>query len=184
MIAALLVMAGGGAVAVMPRFLRVEAWRVLRPAEAALRRLVVVVQFVQGIKARYVPRLGRAGAVNVPRGSGQRAAVFALFDRRKCFDLKGLKRVTRGNPRLWMPGMDAPVFVTKTVPMADDMVNAARLFRRLQAVQAALEDLPKQARRLARMQAKRAVAGAGVYIRPMRPGRPPGHRARKRHPVD
>lgn len=82
--------------------------------------------------------------------------------------------------------MDYPVFETKTVPTPDDMLNAKRLCRRLLALQAALGDLPKQARRLARWEAKREAARAksGRYIRAMRHGRPPGYRARPRHPVD
>ncbi len=189
MLAVLFALAGltrGGAVAEMPRHLRVALYRVLRPAEAALRRLIVVVEQVHAIKARYLPRAD--GGVAVSRGSeGRKAAqapAFALFDRRHYFDLIGKTRVTSGNPRIWSPGMDYPVFTPKFVPTPDDMVSAERLCRRLQALQRALDDLPKQAKRLARWRAKREQAPTETRkYPPMRPGRPPGYRVRPVHEV-
>ena len=185
MVAALLVMAGGGVVSVLPRSVRTEIFSVLRPAESALRRLVLVVKEVLAIQAGVAAARGAGtGPVGASSGAGVRVPSIALFDRRKCFDFKGHPPVTRGNPRVWMPGMEYPVFEPKTVPLPDDPVSAERLCRRLQALQRALGDLPKQARRLARWQAKREHAVAGTYIRPMRPGRPPGFRKRQTHPVD
>jgi hypothetical protein len=67
------------------------------------------------------------------------------------------------------------------------MTDATRLCRRLQALQAALRDVPAQARRLARWLArgeKLRQSGRWARVSPLRSGRPPGHRARNRHPVD
>lgn len=185
MLAALFVMAGGGVVAVMPRHVRTEIWWVLRPAESATRRLIVVVlEHLQLHSA--AKRVARGLPERVGGKKGGKVPSFALFDPRKRFYINNIRPARRGNPRLWSPGMDYPVFVTKTAPEPDDAVSAARLFRRMQALQAALADLPKQARRLARWQAKREQtrAKSGKYIAPMRPGKPPGHRARQRHLVD
>lgn len=187
MLAVLLAMAGGGD-ARMARHQRTAVWGLLRPAESALRRLIVVVKHVWGIEARVSPRAVRgavlAGAI--PRGTGQRLPVFGLFDRRKCFALRTGPKFTRGNPRVWSPGMDYPVFVEKILASPDDMVSVERLHRRIMALQSALGDLPKQARRLARWECKRALGRqeTGKFIRPMRPGKPPGHRTRQLRPVD
>ncbi len=183
MVAALVVMAGGTGVLVLPRFLRAEIWRVLRPAEAAFRRLLVVVKHVYKIEARVAaPHAGGAFPVVIPRGTGGRLPVFALFDPRKHFDFKGRVPATRGNPNIrFFDGYDEAI-PPKPLILPDDPVSAQRLSRRLQALQRALDNLPKQARRLARWQMKRADAGG--ITRPLRPGRPPGHRARGRDPVD
>ncbi len=186
MLALLLSMTGSGAGAVVPRYVYNEALRILRPAESAFRRLIVIAAYVWRQKIRAgKPRPGLSGPVTVTRGEGERAPVFALFDRRKHFNFNNFPPVTRGNPRVWTPGMDYPVFETKVVPTPYDPVSAARLCRRLQALQRALGDLPAQARRLARWRAKRERAAAdAVKYPPMRPGNPPGHRARKWHEVD
>ncbi len=92
-------------------------------------------------------------------------------------------------------------------PSPDDLLDAGRIYRRLEAMASALDDLPCQAKRLARWQARRDArlageggktgqsdanarvgvsAGNGRFQRlsPMRPGRPPGWRRRPAHAVD
>lgn len=181
MLDALLLLAGGGAV--MPRHLRTQAWRILRPAESALRRLIVVVKHVSGIEA---PDLrARAAPVmawhSMPK-TGTRVPAFALFDARKRFEKR---REKRGDPRIRFFD-DVEVFDPAIVISPDDIVSAARLNRRITALQNALADLPEQARRLARRDARRKAeqAKSGKYIRAVRPGQPPGHRTRQRRPVD
>jgi hypothetical protein len=63
-------------------------------------------------------------------------------------------------------------------------VGAERLSRRLQALKLALEDLPRQARRLARWRVRRETAKNPKFKSPLRPGPPPGHRRKKVHEVD
>jgi hypothetical protein len=63
-------------------------------------------------------------------------------------------------------------------------VNAGRLSWRLQALKLALDDLPGQARRMARWRARREAAKAPKFKSPLRPGPPPGHRKRHIHEVD
>ena len=184
MVAALLVMAGGGEA--MPRHVRTGIWRVLRPAEAAFRRLVVVVKLVLKIEAGV--RVSRGGPVAVIAGVSQgvaRVPAFALFDARKSFKPRSAWRGRRPQPNIRFFD-EVQVFEPVTVASPDDEVSPAQLMRRLQALQSALGDVPKQARRLARWEAKREAARAetGKYIAPIRPGKPPGHRDRGRHPVD
>ncbi len=185
MVAALLVMAGGGEV--LSRFERSAVFRVLRPAEAAFRRLVVIVmeRTEEGAQPVRAPVI-RPVVVKIARGDGARIPAFALFDPRKPIVVGTARRPVRHEPRIRGFDWDEPVYAPKPVPLPDDPVSAARMMRRLQALQLALEDVPKQARRLARMQTKRESGRAetGKYIRPMRPGRPPGYRARTVHPVD
>ena len=69
-------------------------------------------------------------------------------------------------------------------PMPDDTVNAMRLSRRLAAIKSALEDLPRQARRYARWQAKPADARRPQLASALRRGSPPGHRNKPIHQVD
>jgi hypothetical protein len=64
------------------------------------------------------------------------------------------------------------------------MVNAARLIRRLEAVEAALSDLPRQAKRLVRWRMREEKSENPSFKTPLRPGRPPGHRSRAVHLVD
>ncbi len=183
-LAALLVMAGGSAVDVLPRHLRTAVWRVLRPAEAALRRLLVVVKERMAI-APPCPRAVRPVSTGIARGDGERVPVFALFDARKSFKPRSSWRGPKPQPRIRFFD-DVEIFEPVVIAAPDDMVSAVSLCRRLQALQRALADLPKQARRMARWEAKRALVRkeTGKYIRPMRPGKPPGHRDHKSHPVD
>ncbi len=178
-VAALLVMAGmvgGVVVATLPRRVHLAILDVLRAAESAVRRLIVMAAW--GI--RVVPRAPRAAPSGaVPRGSGERVPSFPLFDTRLNVDPKK-KRVAGFGPNI--RGFDEYDVMppARQAPSPDDMVDAGRLCRRLQALLAALEDLPKQARRLARILAR----GRSKWQRPMRPGRPPGYRSKGRRAVD
>ncbi len=74
--------------------------------------------------------------------------------------------------------------VADPVSPPDGLVNAERLTRRLQALKLALEDLPRQARRLARWRVRREAMPSPKFKSPLRPGPPPGHRRKKVHEVD
>ncbi|HUR43994.1 MAG TPA: hypothetical protein VMZ01_07830, partial [Aestuariivirga sp.] len=69
-------------------------------------------------------------------------------------------------------------------PSDDGRIDASRLFRRLDALKLALDDLPRQARRLARARARREKAPHSRFKSPLRPGRPPGHCKIPVHDVD
>jgi hypothetical protein len=64
------------------------------------------------------------------------------------------------------------------------MVNAVRVIRRLEALEAALADLPRQAKRLVRWRMREAASPNPSFKTPLRPGRPPGSRRRAVHLVD
>jgi hypothetical protein len=182
-VAGLYVLAGltGGRIAdVLPRAIYHAILRVLRPAESAVRRLIVIA--ARGLDLG--PRAARAGLVgHVPKasadkGSGNgRIPSFCLIDPLKRFgpfdgsaedvsfwvegpdvedddDTSENMPSIRALPRVSVPGFFDPVFAPPPVPLPDGMISAARLLRRLAALKRALDTLPQQARRLARWQAR------------------------------
>ncbi len=191
----------------LPRHLHRAVLSLLRPAEAAMRRLVIV-----AARGLVVPpprpsaspgKTARTGAP--PRDPGPRA--LPLFDRLSPWRIP-VRRVGGGVPRISVPGIIAPFPITSIRP--DDPVDAARLASRLQALAAALDDLPGQAIRFARWRARTAVptrnpvpalgpesavtpprrrtsrhvtAARSRRVWPLRPGRPPGWRRKPVHEV-
>ena len=152
---------------------------ILRPAESAARRLIAVVWLKTDVSVR-VQGQGASGTV-MPRIEGAgRAPAFALFDPRISTEPWPRRKTTPGyGPRIWnMDGTDAPAFERKT-PLPDDLVSAKGVCRRLAALRHALEDLPRQVRRLVRARARMVKP-----IPPMRPARAPGYRAKRTHEVD
>jgi len=85
-------------------------------------------------------------------------------------------------PRITIIGYDddnrpAPI-APPPVPSDDDPMDAEKLCNRLMALKGALDDLPKQAKRMLRLKAR------GQRLSPLRPGLPPGWRARGRDEID
>jgi hypothetical protein len=168
---------------------------VLFPAEAAVRRLIVVV--ARGIVVTpQARRPAPAGCIaSSPRGQGRVA--FQLFDPRwnpSC-DHRGFGAGATGNPRIRVIDVSfdprIPLFrptqhtATETEGSEKDhTVNAGPLCRRLAAIQAALDDLPRQARRYARWQARPVETRRPRRAASLRSGPPPGLRKRPAHEVD
>ena len=230
----------------LPRHLHRAVLRLLRPAESAARRLVIVM--ARGLAA--TPRAGDERTVvlssslrpRVPKptptllrkpggtgifvrpgivlpsplggegiagasacgaatgqaaGAGPRAPGFQLFDPlRRPFRLR--RPAQSGVPRISFPGFVAPSPIAlRRPPKPDDPLDATRIASRLRALAAALDDLPRQARRFARWRDAQkenhdapadAIATArrrtkNRRVSPLRQGRPPGGRRRPRHEV-
>ena len=214
--------------ATLPRHLHRFVLRLLRPAEAAARRLVIIA--ARGLVVELSPpriakpkpksRLVRDGVgtgivrkgsmpdrVLVPLRPAPRALSLPLFDPLKRWG--GRRRPKqRSVPRISF--FDRPRDPDPLPPSPDDPLDAGRLHRRLEAIGRALDDLPREAKRLARWQARRDAsrdaegaqerenraqgrnndaasapsAGRVRRFSPMRPGRPPGWRRRPTHAVD
>ena len=188
---AMLGIAGTGAVDRLPRSVHSAVLRVLQPAESAVRRLVVIA--ARGLVVKLAPsRPMPAGSIG--KGGGRRLPSFQLFDPRKNFaELRRHRRkFTRNPPRIHFFGSDPTVAAlwaarppaADPAPPPDGLVNAERLSRRLQALKLALDDLPRQARRLARWRVRRENAKNPKFRSPLRPGHPPGHRRKPVHEVD
>jgi hypothetical protein len=161
------------------RALHASIFRTLRPAESAVRRLIVLL--AKGLKAR--PRQScpmPAGLALSARGSCTPA--FSLFDARPpIFRPRRAPRNARPQPRISFFG-DGEVrtltLAPEPKPAGDGLIISLHLARRLQALKAALDHLPNQARRLVSAIARREKTPNLRLQGPMRPGRPPGFRKR------
>jgi hypothetical protein len=188
---AMLGLVGSATVTRIPQPLHRAVLRVLRPAESAMRRLVVIA--ARGLVVKLAPsRAMPAGAIGT--GSGHLRHSLQLFDPRKNFESLRQHRRTAARiaPRIHFFASDprvaalwsAPQPAADPAPPPDGLVNAERLTRRLQALKLALEDLPRQARRLARWRLRRETAQSPKFKSPLRPGHPPGYRQKPVHEVD
>jgi len=149
-------------------------WILLRPAEAATRRLIVIA----ARRMEIAPFDAVAAKLAPKREQGKPR--FPLIDPRKDFGERSRKPKGPG-PRITEIGVDRrEPTPEKPLRLDDDAVDATRLLRRLRAIRAALEDIPAQARRLV---AHQSALPAAKRLPPMRPGLPPGNRERGRHEV-
>jgi len=185
----------------LPRHLWLAVLRLLRPAEAAARRLIIAAargltitlppprkpaprpvppdQFLRrfGI-AVTMPAVGVAAAARHSAAPARpRSYCLPLLDALRTPEPYGGRRRTvpaHAAPRIMLPGIIAPHRLPAPAS-PDDPVSAVRLAQRLTALAAALDDLPGQARRFARWKARRD-ARLTRRISPLKPGRPPGSR--------
>jgi hypothetical protein len=169
--------AGTQGSATLPRHLHRFALGLLRPAEAAARRLIIVAASelvvdvrrwrpypakaawlqggVSGLRSKIITRVARpcrrmSLSLLDPLkriGSRQRQEQSALLPRR------GLLDSAVFNPQLPAPTPISP----------NDPLDAGRLHLRLSALAMAFEDLPAQANRMARWQARRDAVLAGTF---------------------
>jgi hypothetical protein len=167
---AMLGLTEGGTVARISHRFHRKVLRVLKPAESAVRRLIVIA--ARGLSAK--PVASRAapqrGGIKRKGGSSRRPS-FQLFDPRQIFDFGPERAGPHPTPPI--PSRDG-----------DGLVDAKRLCRRLEAVKRALDDLAGQAKRLVRARARRDKVPSLRSLAPMRPGRPPGSRRKASHEVD
>jgi hypothetical protein len=122
------------------------------------------------------------------KAQSPRRQSFRLFDKRKCFTDED-KVSARPGPRIRIIDELDPrsVFLSQFVShrsSADNKVDAQKFGRRLTALKLALDNLPLQARRLVRWQARRAAMKVPGFTTPMRPGPPPGHLKKPKDDID
>jgi hypothetical protein len=187
---AMLGLGGDTSVGRIPRSVHSAALRVLRPAESAVRRLIIIAARGLVVKLAVSRRMPKGQMIG--KGGGGRLPSFQLFDPRKNFKAPRHGKAKRLVPRIHVFGHDdrlvtlweARPRAAAPVSPPDGLVNAERLSRRLQALKLALEDLPGQARRLARWRVRREKAKSPKFRSPLRPGPPPGYRRKAIHPID
>jgi hypothetical protein len=194
----------------VPKPLYRQVLSVLRAAESAVRRLIIVAarDIVLEPKPRCPAQAGRKSSGQSKdqkkgKAKRKRGVFFKLFDPtrrlRMLFGRKGKKR-PRAEPRVRILDDDPrtqflrrfygqPTAVPAPAPQKQDTiddgtVNAGPLIRRLLAIKDALEDIPRQAMRLARWQAQAPEDRRPQRHSPLRVGRPPGYRKRPKHEVD
>jgi hypothetical protein len=157
--------------------------RVLRPAESAVRRLIVIA--ARGLVIEPAP--SRPIAKGIVGKGGQPRPSFKLFDPRKRFTTAPQK-IPRIHILSYNPTV-AAIFAARArsnpaQPPDDGLIDGNRLVCRLQALKAALDNLSHQAKRLVRARMRRDNIPSLKLKSPLRPGRPPGHRRIKVHEVD
>jgi hypothetical protein len=192
---ALIGLVEGGTVERLARPLYRTVLGLLQPAEAAVRRLIVVVAKGMVVKLR-PPRPAPVGLKR--SGQGQGRISFRLFDPRKRFERRNHRRRSKGprsEPRIRFIDVSVdprvPLFRQRPLaspqpvpaPQPDDTVSARALCRRLMALKQALDDLPRQARRYARWRDKPFEARKPRLVSTLRPGGPPGFRKDVPHQV-
>ncbi|MCR5855799.1 hypothetical protein [Mesorhizobium sp. J428] len=196
----------------LPRWAHRAVFRLLRPAEAALRRLIIVAARDLVAPAPALPAIARKrgplvahipvslGLALAPAAAEAPAAAPAASGRLSFPLLDPLPDPTAasfhirasGVPRVFIPGWTTPFPVApRQEPSRNDPLEAGYLRRRVAALSRALEDLPGQAMRLARWRARRDAfrkAGRLHRLTTLRPGRAYGlHRPgspRRPHEVD
>ena len=189
----------------VPRHLHSFLITLLRPAESAVRRLIVIAAIGIFVKLR----LGAARAF--PAGLAhklkkaleeeeERFPAFGLIDPLKRFAPQdfgwaqewsqdwGKEQVL---PRISVPGLFDPVFPqTVPVPNRDDPINTTSPLRRIRSLKSALDNLPRHAKRLARWKAKSELPrqpGAPHRpgrLSPFRPGPAPGKHIHEEREID
>jgi hypothetical protein len=186
---AMLGLASGAKLGRIERGLYRAVLRILRPAESAFRRLIVIAArglVVKPSASRPMPK----GLKIAGRRGGSMA--FQLRDPPERFRPWRRKPIPENRrPRVRLPFDERPpgtlVFrpedFGKPEPVADDgKVDASRLARRLGALKQALADIPRQAKRLARWRMRRQAMAK--LASPLRIGHPPGSRRKPTHDVD
>ncbi|MEM1378139.1 MAG: hypothetical protein AAGG69_12210, partial [Pseudomonadota bacterium] len=165
--------------------------RFLIPAESALRRLIYICVRVMRIKVGE-PTIGKStlpdfASFTRTAEDMERMPAFKLADTHKQIDWSAfefeddLPQQTSACPKIHMmdegPSHEA---------FADiEPVSCTDLLRRTQAMRAALKDLRRAARRMAKDQARREAKPLGtVFLTPFRHGGPPGRRLNGREEVD
>jgi hypothetical protein len=186
-----------GAVSTLPRHIYRAVLHVLKPAESAVRRLIIIAARDLVLKARAAHGLAK-GSRPFPHIPTPSIPAFPLIDPRKRFAPEGFVwGQVKSVPRIRSLEDYGPLLAhlnvdntARKAPNTDDTLGATSLCRRLLALKLALDDLPKQARRMARLDARREVAReTQAPLRPSllptcRPGRPPGLRKRPVREID
>ena len=186
---------GSGSRPTLPRHLRLAILRLLRPAEAAARRLIIasarglVVALPPPRKPRPKPTtaepllrrfgiavvmspadLARAGAAGRAAASCPPAHLEPAASRSAAASpelVEGPPQLSPAHaaPRILFPGVTKP-FSLPPPPSPDDPIDATRLSLRLAALAAALDDLPGQAKRFARWKARHDARAESARPRP------------------
>jgi hypothetical protein len=179
-------LANGASFVTLPRHVYRAFLRVLRPAESAVRRLIVILahDLVVAHRAIRSAPVGLAATTGTPQNP-----VFPLIDPLKRFSTGTPFEPLDALPRISVPGLYDLTFTTPLSPSPDDAINAVHLSRRLAALKRALENLSTHARRLARWTFRRDFGLQNSPEKPrritlFRPGSPPGAKLRRVHEVD
>jgi hypothetical protein len=182
--------------------LRLEVLRILRPAEAAVRRLIFIA--AQGLVPKPATQkpAGFFSSFRKVDATKPRRATFNLSDPRPpmighdvvCDAASGNVTLATRAPRIssiapidpTIPALFAAQRAQVKTRTPKDANQTQTLINRLQAIRSALKNIPREAQRLARWTARRERIAKQrlVYTSPLRVGPPPGYRKEPVHEVD
>ena len=189
----------------VPRHFHSFLITLLRPAESAVRRLIIIAAIGIVVKLRIGASKGfPAGLAQKLKKAleeeEERFPAFPLIDPLKRFAPAdfgwaqewsqewGREQVV---PRISVPGFSDPVFPQPIpVPDRDDPIDTTSLLRRIRSLKSALDNLPRHARRLARWKAKGELARQPGTpwkpgrLSPFRPGPAPGKHLHEEREID
>ena len=179
--------------AMLPRSIHGAILVILRPAESAVRRLIIIAE--RGIVLKLAKRTVLPGPSSAwwkeLRPEEERKPAFQMIDPLKDYSNYVpflLEPEPAGPiPRISVPGLLDPIFPpAKTFLLHDGTISAGHICRRLLALRDALDDLPGQARRLVRWQARQKLIPPGKpgRLSSLRPGFAPGLRRRQPREID
>jgi hypothetical protein len=156
-------------------------------SETALRRLIVI-----AARGLVVPLKARApmpeGLVIQSKGQPSRPMAFQLFDQRVSYSWVEEPPPITG-PRIRVVGMPDPrsqflaLFKRPPSQLCSEAATQT-LRRRLAATLRALGNIPREARRMARWQARRKAMENPKFTSPIRPGPPPGRDKHSKADID
>jgi hypothetical protein len=175
---------GDGALAyTLPLHIYCRALAILRPAESAVRRLIMIAAHemaLRGVKLRVRRQGGLAEFLSSHRPNPHSEPAIPAF--RLIDPLKAFGEII---PDFEVVGQHQS-FDDNDAPSSTTRICAITLSRRLLALKHALENLPKQAKRLARWYVQRDAALQNLRphrLSPVRPGAPVGLPKTKRSEI-
>jgi hypothetical protein len=187
---------GRGGTAFLPRSVCRALLILMRPAESAARRLIIMAARGLVVKLQ-APSASHAFPAGMALNRDEdRVLAFCLIDPLKRFAPEGFEWSKEWGkegcavqvvPRISVPGLFDPVFIPpQLLASEDDLISPKAIRLRLLALKAALDHLPRHARRLARWKARGELASKAEKwkpsrMSPFRPGLAPGfHRTNTR----
>jgi hypothetical protein len=164
----------GGVLTSLPILVYARALAILRPAESAVRRLIMIAAHemaLRGVKLRVRRQGGLAEFLYSHRPNPHAEPAIPAFNL-----IDPLKTFGEAAPDFEVLGYHQSLD-NQDSPQTTTRISALTLSRRLLALKNALDNLPKQAKRLARWYAQRDAARQNLRLHrlsPLRPGPPVG----------
>ncbi len=175
----------GGKLTTLPFYLYKRALHILRPAEAAVRRLIMMAAYDLSLRGFNLAPPGRGVGAADGEGNFHRRNGIETGWHNSSFNLiDPLKSFTEESPDYSEFGLS---FDDESTSSNNTPTPAAGLGRRLLALKRALDNIDKQARRLTRWYALRDQALKQNHphrLSPLRPGFPPGYRRKPIHEIE
>ena len=165
-----------GEAPVLPRAIRNQALRLIRPAEAMLRRLLVLMAVQSPVDAPQPAQRGPRNPRKNPKPTPNLTPHFNLLEPQHSLRIGPvLPPYAAFGPRIWSLGSD---WTYLPPDPAENTPDLGSLLRRIAALEAVLSAPETYGRKMAKWLARRDQKQGAHRRFPMRPGRPPGYARR------